>query len=63
MASKAGGSGQGMERGRHDKGRRHTRPETEPFGGEWPLMLSFLNFNMHSKMYSINLFKAGTNKR
>jgi len=27
-ASKAGGSGQGMRRGRQDRGRRHARPET-----------------------------------
>lgn len=33
-ASKAGGSGQGMERGRQDRGRRQTRPETEPCSGE-----------------------------
>lgn len=36
-ASKAGGSGQGMERSRQDRGRRQTRPETEPCSSEWPL--------------------------
>lgn len=42
-ASKAGGSGQGMERGGQDSGRRQTRPDTEPCGGKWPL--KFLEFS------------------
>lgn len=48
-ASKAGGSGQGMERGRQDGLRRQTRPKTEPCSGEWPLkFLDPVHFNMNS---------------
>lgn len=42
-ASKAGGSGQGMERGRQGRRRRQTRPETEPCSAS--CSLKFLEFS------------------
>lgn len=45
-ASKAGGSGQGMERGRQDRGRRQTRPETKPCIGERS-HLNSVHFNIN----------------
>lgn len=52
---KGRGSGQGMERGRQDRGRRKTRPETEPCSNVWPLKLLIFNsvhFNMnHCKLW------------
>lgn len=40
-ASKAGGSGQGMESGRQDRGRRQTRPETAPCSADFLQFSSF----------------------
>lgn len=54
QASKAGGSGQGMERGGQDRGRRQTRPETEPCSGEWPLkFLEFGTFQHELKKHTL----------